>query len=71
VDYPVAVKRVLSESFFLPAAREAKNGHIVFALDELKGATEVRFAVRPLECFGHKGAEIYSEMFACKGVLEQ
>ena len=63
VDYPVATKRVLSESYFLPPMREAKAGHIVFAASELKGAKEVRFAVRPLECFGHKGPEIYSEMF--------
>ena len=63
VDYPVATKRVLSESYFLPPTREAKSGHIVFAVSELKGAKEVRFAVRPLECFGHKGPEIYSELF--------
>ena len=63
VDYPVATKRVLSESYFLPPTREAKSGHIVFAVSELKGAKEVRFAVRPLECFGHKGPEIYSELY--------
>ena len=68
VDYPVAVKRVLSESYFLPSSREAKSGHIVFSADELKGAAAVRFAVRPLECFGRKGAEICSEMFACGDV---
>lgn len=62
VDYPVATKRVLSESYFLPPTREAKAGYIVFATSELKGAKEVRFAVRPLECFGRKGREIYSEM---------
>jgi len=42
----------------------APSGHIVFAVSELKGAKEVRFAVRPLECFGNKGQEIYSEMTA-------
>ena len=63
VDYPVATKRVLSESYFLPPTREAKSGHIVFAVSELEGAKEVRFAVRPLECFGHKGPEIFSEMY--------
>ena len=62
VDYPVAVKRVLSESYFLPPTREAASGRIVFAIDELKGAKEVRFAVRPLECFGKKGPEIFSDM---------
>ncbi|MBP5226554.1 MAG: metallophosphoesterase [Kiritimatiellae bacterium] len=62
VDYPVASKRVLSESYFLPPTREAAAGKIVFAVSELKGANAVRFAVRPLECFGHKGPEIFSEM---------
>ena len=62
VDYPVAVKRVLSESYFLSPTREAASGRIVFAIDELKGAKEVRFAVRPLECFGKKGPEIFSDM---------
>jgi len=64
VDYPVATKRVLSESYFLSPKREAKTGHIVFDVAELKGVKEVRFAVRPLECFGHKGPEIYSQMFS-------
>ena len=63
VDYPVAVKRVLSESCFLPVSREANSGHIVFAVSELNGVRHVRFAVRPLECFGRKGVEIYSDMF--------
>jgi predicted phosphodiesterase len=62
VDYPVATKRVLSESYFLSPSREAKSGRIVFAVSELKGAREVRFAVRPLECFGRKGLEILSDM---------
>ena len=46
------------------ARGEAKSGYIVFAASELKGVGAVRFAVRPLECFGHKGPEIYSDMFA-------
>ena len=33
----------------------------------LKGAKEVRFAVRPLECFGRKGVEIYSGMVGVAG----
>ena len=70
VDYPVSVKRVHSESFFLPPTREAESGRIVFAADELencvvpvKGVKSVRFAVRPVECFGRKGHEILSEPF--------
>ena len=64
VDYPVAVKRVHSESFFLPPTREASSGKIVFALSELKDAKSVRFAVRPVECFGRKGREIVSKPYS-------
>ena len=64
VDYPVATKRVLSESFFLPPTREATKGSCVFAAGELPKGQQVRFAVRPTECYGHKGRAIFSDMFA-------
>ena len=61
VDYPVASKRVLSESFHLPPTREATKGTCVFAAGELpKKGTKVRFVVRPTECYGHKGRAIVS-----------
>ena len=61
VDYPVATKRVHSPRFFLPVAREAPTGTCVFALSELPAETILRFAVRPVECFGGKGHAILSE----------
>ena len=64
VDYPVASKRVLSESFHLPPTREATKGTCVFAASELpKKGTKVRFVVRPTECYGRKGRAIVSEPF--------
>ena len=64
VDYPVASKRVLSESFHLPPTREATKGTCVFAANELpEKGTHVRFFVRPIECYGHKGRAISSGLF--------
>ena len=63
VDYPVASKRVLSESFHLPPTREAKTGKCVFAVSELPKGKAVRFVVRPTECYGHKGRAIASAPF--------
>ena len=64
VDYPVASKRVLSESFHLPPTREATKGTCVFAANELpEKGTHVRFFVRPIECYGHKGRAISSDLF--------
>ena len=60
VDYPVASKRVLSESFHLPPTREATKGTCVFAVSELPKGKTVRFVVRPTECYGHKGRPIMS-----------
>ena len=64
VDYPVASKRVLSESFHLPPTREATKGTCVFAASELpKKGTQIRFVVRPTECYGNKGHAITSDLF--------
>ena len=63
VDYPVATKRVLSESFHLPPTREATKGSCVFAVSELPKGKTVRFVVRPTECYGHKGRPIASAPF--------
>ena len=60
VDHEVASKRVHAEKFYLAPAREAKSGTCVFALSELPAGKTVRFAVRPVECYGKKGHEIVS-----------
>ncbi len=64
VEIPVAVKRVHSESFYLPPSHEAESAQAVFAVSELKEAKAVRFAVRPVECFGRKGMEMLSDVFS-------
>ena len=61
VDHEVASKRVHAAGFFLPPAREATTGSCVFAVSELPAGKTVRFAVRPVECYGRKGHEILSE----------
>ena len=61
VDYPVATKRVHAPRFFLPVERGAPTGTCVFAMSELPEGTRLRFAVRPVECFGGKGRAILSE----------
>lgn len=62
-ETPVCVKRVMSESFYLPASQETDKAHCVFALGELPAKTNIRFEVRPFECFGNKGAAIASAIF--------
>lgn len=62
-DYPVATKRVHSAAFFLPVARDAPTNKCVFAVSELPGGEPLRFAVRPVECYGRKGHEIVSDIW--------
>ncbi len=62
-DYEVAVRRVLSTSFFLPPTQETKDVQkCVFALKDLVGKGPIRFVVRPTECYGGKGREIRSAL---------
>lgn len=63
VDYPVASKRVLSESFFLAPGMEAKTGSCVFALSEIPERTPVRFKITPTEYFGKRGRPVYSPLW--------
>ena len=61
VDYAVATKRVHSAAFYLPVERDAPTNKCVFAISELPEKTPLRFAVRPVECYGKKGHEILSD----------
>ncbi len=63
-DYPVATKRVHSAAFFLPVERDAPTNRCVFALSELPSDKPLRFAVRPVECYGKKGHEILSDWWS-------
>ena len=60
-DYPVATKRVHAAAFFLPVERDAPTNSCVFAFSELPANAPLRFAVRPVECYGKKGHEILSD----------
>jgi len=54
-------KRVYSPKCYLGEGQDGAEATCVFAETELPLNYEVRFAVRPCECFGGKGEAIYSE----------
>ena len=58
VEIPAIVKRVMAPDFFLPANQTGKPGICRFRLDELPPNANIRFEIRPLECFGKKGEAI-------------
>jgi predicted phosphodiesterase len=60
MDYAVATKRIHAAAFYLPVERDAPTNKCVFATSELPEKTPLRFAVRPVECYGKKGHEILS-----------
>lgn len=55
VELVAATRRVIAPDFHLPASKTGRPGTCVFALNELPAGTNVRFDVRPIECFGRKG----------------
>ena len=60
VETAVLTNRVFSEAFFLAPEREPPTGRCVLAVSALPEDVEVRFAVRPVECFGKQGRPIFS-----------
>ena len=62
VDLVQAQRRVMAPDFHLPETAEGKPGTCVFAVSELPLKGRYRFDVRPVECFGHKGAPIHAEL---------
>lgn len=57
---PVASKRVMAPDYYLPDAKKGLPGEAWFALCELPEKARLRFAVYPLNCFGAKGAPIFT-----------
>ena len=71
---PWKVKRVFSDGYYRPPAYDGDKVECVFAVSELPGRYEIRetchthgqkglnyrFAVRPVNCFGAKGAPLYT-----------
>ena len=64
-------KRVYSPKCYLGEEHDAGEVICVFAEHELPLNYEVRFAVRPCECFGGKGEPIYSEWVPARTVSAQ
>ena len=54
-------KRVMSPHFYLGDGKDDNEVICVFGEEELPTYRSIRFAVRPVECFGKKGQAIYSE----------
>ena len=63
VELAAATRRVIATDFHLPASKTGCPGSCVFALKELPAKTNVRFDVRPIECFGKKGRVLSSAPF--------
>ena len=67
VDHETCARRVLATDFHLPLTRRAKElQKCVFAASDLPSGRWIRFAVRPIECYGRKGREIFSESWFCQ-----
>ena len=62
-DLVQAQRRVLASDFYLPASKCGKENVCAFFLDELTKKGNYVFSVRPVECFGKKGAAIASAAF--------
>jgi len=61
VDLVACQKRVIAPDFHLPASKCGRPGVCCFTKDELPPKAHLRFEVRPIECFGRKGAPICGE----------
>ena len=61
-DLVQAQRRVLASDFYLPASKCGKENCCAFFLDELPLKGHYVFSVRPIECFGKKGAAISSDV---------
>ena len=64
VDLVQAQRRVIAPDFNMPdLAAYHRSGQCVFASEDLPLKGTYVFSVRPIECFGHKGAAIVSKTF--------
>ena len=61
VDLVQAQRRMMSPDFHLPVSKLVKKAQFVFAAEDLPAKGCYRFEVRPVECFGRKGAAIVSD----------
>ena len=61
VDLVQAQRRMMSPDYYRPVAKLAKEVAFTFAAEDLPIKGRYRFEVRPVECFGKKGAAIVSD----------
>ena len=61
-DLVQAQRRVFAPDCYLPPTAAPRPGSCRFALKELPIKGHYRFSVRPIECFGKKGAAIFSDI---------
>lgn len=60
VDLIQAQRRVLASDFYMPESQNGPDGKCLFSPGELPLKGRTVFSVRPLDCFGLKGAPIFS-----------
>ena len=61
VDLVQAQRRMMSPDYYLPESKLVKEVSFTFAAEDLPVKGRYRFEVRPVECFGKKGAAIASD----------
>ena len=58
----IATRQVLSAHYYLPEEKDQTPSSVIFPLADFPPKAHVRFLVRPVECFGKKGAPIASDI---------
>ena len=71
VDLVQAQRRVVANDFHMPESPEGAPGVCLFSPDELPIKGHTVFSVRPLECFGRKGAPISGEFDTAAAVPKE
>ena len=62
VELVQAQRRMMAPDYYLPETKLAKSVTFVFAAEDLTAKGHYRFEIRPVECFGKKGAAIVSDV---------
>ena len=63
-DIVIGTRQILAPGYFLPVEKEDRPGVLVIPPEDFPPKAHVRFEVRPVECFGRKGASLVSEVVA-------
>ena len=71
VELVQAQRRMMSPDFHLPVSKLVKDVEFTFAAEDLPIEGRYRFEVRPVECFGRKGAAIVSGISDLKSQISE